>query len=126
MELWNSVWNELCANVGRTTTKMDAHFVPQFFKFFAGSEHSQGPLGGPHACSTSRFSLSSFLRHGYNENIWRSKRCNVEHITHSADKIFCAKEIAAVYIQTFSKFLVFCPLNDNSVITLRRIFEPEL
>ena len=79
MELWNSVWNELCANVGRTTTKMDAHFVPQFFKFFAGSEHSQGPLGGPHACSTSRFSLSSFLRHGYNENVWRSKRCNVEH-----------------------------------------------
>ena len=60
------------------------------------------------------------------KNIWRSKRCNVEHNTNSADKIFCAKEIAAVYIQTFSKFLVFCSSNDNSVITLRRIFAPEL
>ena len=60
------------------------------------------------------------------KSIWRSKRCNVEHNTNSADKIFCVKEIAAVYIQTFSKFLVFCPSNDNSVITLRRIFAPEL
>ena len=101
-------------------------FRPSVFKLFAGSEHSQDPLGGPHGCSTSRFSLSGFLRHGYNENIWRSKRCNVEHNTNSADKIFCAKDIAAVYIQTFSKFLVFCPSNDNSVITLRRIFAPEL
>ena len=48
------------------------------------------------------------------KNIWRSKRCKVEHNTNSADKIFCGKEIAAVYIQTFSKLLVFCPLNDNT------------
>ena len=41
MELRNSVWNELCTTVGRTTTKMNAHFVPRFFKLFAGSEHSQ-------------------------------------------------------------------------------------
>ena len=51
---------------------------------------------------------------------------DVEHDTNSADKIFRAKEIAAGYIQTFSKILVFCPSNDNSVITLRRIFAPEL
>ena len=25
------MWNELCMTVGRTTTKMNAHFVPQFF-----------------------------------------------------------------------------------------------
>ena len=31
MELRNSVWNELCATVGRTTIKMNAHFVPWFF-----------------------------------------------------------------------------------------------
>ena len=60
------------------------------------------------------------------KNIWRSKGCKVEHNANSADKIFCVKEIAAVYIQTFSKLLVFCPSNNNSVITLRRIFAPEL
>ena len=65
MELRNSVWNELCMTVGHTTTKMNAHFVPRFFKLFAGSELSEDPLGGPHACSTSRFSLSGFLRRGY-------------------------------------------------------------
>ena len=31
MELRNSVWNELCTTVGRTTTEMNAHFVPWFF-----------------------------------------------------------------------------------------------
>ena len=36
-------------------------FCPSVFHLFAGSEHSHGPL----ACSTSRFSLSGFLRHGY-------------------------------------------------------------
>ena len=40
-------------------------FCPSVFQLFAGSEHSQGLLAGPHACSTSRFSLSGFLRHGY-------------------------------------------------------------
>ena len=39
-------------------------FCPSVFQLFEGSEHSQGPLAGPHACSTSRFSLSGFLRHG--------------------------------------------------------------
>ena len=40
-------------------------FCPSVFHLFTGSEYSQGPLAGPHACSTSRFSLSGFLRHGY-------------------------------------------------------------
>ena len=40
-------------------------FFPLVFHLFVGSEHSQGSLTGPHACSTSRFSLSGFLRHGY-------------------------------------------------------------
>ena len=31
MELRNSVWNELCTTVGRTTTKMNVHFVSRFF-----------------------------------------------------------------------------------------------
>ena len=31
MELRNSLWNELCTTMGRTTTKMNAHFVPRFF-----------------------------------------------------------------------------------------------
>ena len=31
MELRNSVWNELYTTVGRTTTKMNAHFVHRFF-----------------------------------------------------------------------------------------------
>ena len=100
------------------TTKMNAHFVPQFFICLqtvnTQNTRLQGPLAGLHACSTSRFSLSGFLRHGY-KNIWRSKRCKVEqHNTNSANKIFCVKEIAAVYIQTFSKLQVFCPLNNNT------------
>ena len=40
-------------------------FCPSVFQLFGGSEHSQDPFGGPHACSTSRFSLSGFVRHGY-------------------------------------------------------------
>ena len=51
--------------------------------------------------------------------VWRFK---VEHNTNSADEIFCVNEMAAVYKQTFSKFLVFSPSNDNIVITLRRTF----
>ena len=31
MELRDSVWNELCTTVGRTTTEMNVHFVPRFF-----------------------------------------------------------------------------------------------
>ena len=101
------------------TTKMNAHFVPQFFiclqEVNTQNTGLQGALAGPRAFSTSRFSLPGFLRHGYKNNIWRSKRCKVEQQnTNSSDKIFCVKEITAVYIQTFSKLLVFCPSNDNT------------
>ena len=55
--------------VGHTTTKMNAHFGPRFFISLQAvntqSTGLQGPLAGPHACSSSRFSLSGFLRHGY-------------------------------------------------------------
>ena len=57
------------------------------------------------------------------KNIWRSKRCKVEqHNTNSADKIFCVKEITAVYIQTFSKLWYFVLW----MITLQWVFVPEL
>ena len=69
MELRNSVRNELYATVGRTATKMNAHFVPWFFLCLqaVNTQNSglQGSLAGPHTCSTLRFSLSGFLRHGY-------------------------------------------------------------
>ena len=102
---------------------MNAHFVPQFFICLQAVNTQntglQGPLACPYACSyTSRFSLSGFLRHGPGiviKNIWRSTRCKVEeHNTNSADKIFCLKEITAVYIRTFPKFLVFWSSNDNT------------
>ena len=55
--------------MGRTTTNMNAHFVPRFFICFQAVDTQntglQGPLAGPHACSTLRSSLSSFLRRGY-------------------------------------------------------------
>ena len=67
MELRNSVWKGLCATVSRTTTKMNAHFVPRFlFCLQAANTQNtslQGPLAGPHACSTTRFYLSGFLTH---------------------------------------------------------------
>ena len=67
--LRNSVWNELCATVGRTATNMNAHFVPRFFICLQAINTQntglQGPLAGLHACSTSRFPLFGFLRHGY-------------------------------------------------------------
>ena len=31
IELRDSVWNELCTTMDRTTTEMNAHFVPRFF-----------------------------------------------------------------------------------------------
>ena len=125
MELRNSVWNELCRTVGRTTTKMNVHFVPRFFSCLQA-------VNSHRICLVARMLVLPqdfpFLASWgmVIKSIWRSKRCNVEHNTNSADKIFCVKEIAAVYIQTFSKFLVFCPSNDNSVITLRQIFATEL
>ena len=59
--------NELCVTVGPTTTKMDAHFAPRFF-ICLQAENTQNTglqLQDPLVCSTSRFSLSGFLRHGY-------------------------------------------------------------
>ena len=62
------MWNELCATMGRTTIKMNAHFVPQFFISLqvVNTQKSglQGLPAGPHACFTSRFSLSGYLRFG--------------------------------------------------------------
>ncbi len=49
---------------------MNKHFVPHLFK---GSEHSEDLLAVPHACYTSRFSLSGFLRYGY-KNISGDRR----------------------------------------------------
>ena len=52
MKLRNSVWNELYATVGRTATKMNAHFVPQFFICVQAvniqNTDLQGLLAGPH------------------------------------------------------------------------------
>ena len=120
MELRNSMWNEFCTTVGRTTTKMNVHFVPRFFISLQSVNTYRVRLLA--------HMLVPFLasRGMVIKNIWRSKRCKVEHNINSAEKIFCVKEIAAVYIQTFSKLLVFCPSNNNSVLTLRRIFAPEL
>ena len=125
--LMELMWNELCTTVGRTTTKVNAHFVPRFFSCLQAVNTHRVRLLARMLVPPQDFpflaSWGTVIK-----NIWRSKRCNVEHNTNSADKIFCVKEIAAVYIhvQIFSKFLVFCPSNDNSVITLRRIFAPEL
>ena len=120
MELRNSVWNDLCTTLGRTTTKMNAHFVPRFFSCLQAVNTHRIRLVARMLVPPQDFPFLASWRTVI-KNIWRSKRCNVDHNTNSADKIFCIKEIAAVYIQSFSKFLVFCHSNDNSVITLRRI-----
>ena len=69
LELKNSVWNGLCATVSRTTAKINAHFVPRFFICLQAVNTQNTGLHGPiadlHACSTSKFSLSGFLRHDY-------------------------------------------------------------
>ena len=53
MEVRNSVWNDLCVTVGRTTTKINAHFVPLFFICLLAvntqNTRLQGPHAGPHA-----------------------------------------------------------------------------
>ena len=50
MELKNSVWNELCADEGRTTSKMNAPFVSRFFICLKALNTQntglQGPLAG--------------------------------------------------------------------------------
>ena len=69
---------ELRNSVGRTTTKMNVHFVPWFYFCLQAvntqNTSLQGLPAAPLACSTSRFSLSGLLRHGY-KNIWRSRKC---------------------------------------------------
>ena len=111
MELGNSAWNELCTTVGRTTTKM--HFVPRFFICLQAVNTQRVLFLARMLVPPQDFPfLASWGM--VIQNIWRWKRCNVEHNTNSADKIFCVKEIGAVYIQTFSKLLVFCPSNDNT------------
>ena len=47
MELRNSVWNELCATVGRTTTKMNVDFVPRFFICLREVDNQNTGLQGP-------------------------------------------------------------------------------
>ena len=60
MELRNSMWNELCSTVGRTTTKMNAHFIPRFFSCLqAVNTHRFRWV------ARMRFHLSGLLRHGY-------------------------------------------------------------
>ena len=65
MEQRNSMWNELSHDLGSYYNQDECAFCFLGFHLFAGSEHSQGAFAGPHACSTSRFSISGFLRHGY-------------------------------------------------------------
>ena len=101
-------------------TKMNAHFFPRFFICLqAVNTHSVRllarmlvpPQDFPVRASWGKVKIFPFW---LLEAWWRSKRCKVEHNTNSVHKIFWVKEIAAVYIQTFSKLLVFCPSNDNT------------
>ena len=103
-------WSVVC-----TTTKMNAYFVPQFFICLqAVNTHRVRLLARILVPSQDFPFLASWGM--VIKNIWRSKRCKVEHNTNSADKIFCVKEIAAIYIQTFSKLLVFCPSNGYTAV----------
>ena len=112
MELRNSVWNKLCTTVGRTTTKMNARSVPRFFICLQAVNTHRVRLLVRMFVPPQDFPFVASWGMVI-KNIWRSKRCKVEHNTNSAHKIFCVKEIPAVNIQTFSKLLVFCPSNDN-------------
>ena len=95
MELRNSVLNELCTAMGRTTTKMNAHFAPRFFICLQAVN--------THRVRLLARMLVPFLasRGMVIKNIWRSKRCKVEHNINSAEKIFCVKEITSIYIRPF-------------------------
>ena len=68
IELRDSVWNELCTTMGRTTTEMNAHFVPRFFIcLWAVNTHRVRLLARmlvPHQDFTLSAN-SDFLRHGY-------------------------------------------------------------
>ena len=68
MELMDSVLNELCTTVGRTTTKMNAHFVPPFFICLRAVNTHRVRLLARMLVPPRDFSLSAnsgFLRHGY-------------------------------------------------------------
>ena len=68
MELRDSVWNELCTTVGRTTTEMKAHFVPRFFICSRAVNTHRACLLAHMLVPPQDFSLSAnsgFLRHGY-------------------------------------------------------------
>ena len=68
MELSNSVWNELCTTVSRTTTKMNTHFVPRFFSCLQAVNTNRVCLLARMLVPAQDFSLSAnsgFLRHGY-------------------------------------------------------------
>ena len=86
---------------GSYYNKDECPFCPSVFHLQAVNTRNtglQGPPAGPHACSTSRFSLPGFLRRDYKKYL----EIKVEqHNTISADKIFWVKEITAVYLQTF-------------------------
>ena len=103
-------WGIQCVDC--ITTKMNAHFVGRFFICFQAvttqNTSLQGPLVGPLACSIWRFSLSGFLRDGYKKISGDRRTVKLsQNNTNSAGKIFCVKEITAVYIQTFSKLWYF-------------------
>ena len=113
MESRNSVWTKLCVTVGRTTTKVNAHFVPRFFiclhAVSTQSTGMQGALAGSLACSTSRFSLSGYLRHGY-KNMWRSNRCKVEQHNSNFTPAFSVTCIGDIFLHLLTCHLSTCYL----------------
>ena len=68
IELRDSVWNELCTTMDRTTTEMNAHFVPRFFICLWGVNTHRVRLLARMLVPHQDFTLSAnsdFLRHGY-------------------------------------------------------------
>ena len=102
-------------------------FCPSVFHLFTGSEHSEHWLARSTCWPTCLFHLEIFsfwLLEAWLLKIFqRSKRCKVEqHNTYFVNKLFCVKEITAVYILTFSKLWYFVLW----LITLQQISAPEL
>ena len=105
-----SVERALCDR-GPYYNQDECAFCPSVFHLFAGIEHSWHWLARfacwPACLFHFDFPFVAFWGIVI-KYIWRSKRCKVEqHNTNSADKIFCVKEITAVYIQIFSKLWYF-------------------
>ena len=112
-ELRNSVWNELCTTMGHATTKMNAHFVPRFFICLQAVNTHRDCLLAHMLVPLQDFPfLASWGMVIKNISLSGDRRGAKLSIisTNSANKIFCVKEVAAVYMQTFSKLLVFCHL----------------